>query len=1242
MQTNFYKGVLGIAFSALLVLLFVFVGTPARASEAIEISDAESFAKFESNPTDSVLTEDITIDNLSTGIGSNISKYSETFDGQNHSITILDFEKTSGNFGLFNYTDGATIKNLIVNIFVTLDITGTVHFGGLIGNSTDTLIQNCIIYLNVTIDNPDNKTLYFGGIFGRDIGGNKVENSAVYLTLNGEVKAESICTGRVSNSDTMAEYCNVLTYDGANALFKTENGDVSITQENATSIVSTLGENWNYCSTCARIVSNFDKIHSCSGVEPEPEPEETISEITPILTKTEYTYNGCVPVLEFAEIVKANEADDIAYSYNIDVVDVGEYEAIITLIGADKDKYCLVNDKITFEIVEAKLTLEIASQSSCYGDDLKQIEYKLNGLNGLECGVTFDLVKNNEKPTKLNAGIYEIVPVLTNDNFVLDSYNQATYTIFEREISLEETNFSKTFDGSSFAPNLTLKNVLESDIDFIGYEYISELPFDADTYNINLKLIGESAVNYILKSNSIEVVINPKNIEVVWSDEILYFNNKIQKPSASISTGIDNYETPILTIDGSGKDVGDYTATCTISDGNFVLNNATKEFKINPYAEKVKWTDLEFTFDNGLHCPQASITLPFVYAFEHKVIGKASGAGTHSAEITTTDKNITFTNPTCEFTIIPATCNIVWGANTLTYNGEKQSPSYSIENPVEGYNITTSISGLGTEVNSYVATVSTEDKNVRLVNAQTTFYIKEYEISLNYSDTSLTFNTNPQIPTITYTKPDFAQSLVITLGGAQTNAGEYYATATCENKNFKIINPTCKFLIEQADVAVVWSDLTFTFDNAEHFPTYSFNSELKYIFEVETFGAEINANTHFARLSTQDKNIKLTNAEISYTILPYEAEVAWGEKSHIFNMNSFAPTANITLPFEYEYSLEITGEQTNVGNYEAIAVCADTNLVLKNSSCAFAITPKDVEITWGTTEFVYTGYIIKPDISFDNGGYAFEVSIQASGLDAGTHVATAICRNPNINLTNATKTYTITPRVCSVMFENTTLVYTGEVISPKPKIVLADNMNPDCAPELYVTQGATSVGVYTATAKTDSANFVLIDNTCVFQIIPNEITAVGGMVGLSVSGEIASTSTLNVDDVTNSVGIELPDNYTLVKAYEISIIEQVNLSLKLASRSSAPVYSYTLEIEEFDEGFELFILSDELTKLDYSITDGKITFTMGANGIVCVAGLVEDKSLIVWLSVGGGIVFVCIIILCFTLICKHVKNRKNM
>ena len=123
-----------------------------------------------------VLTKDIDLSGTGnwTPIGNAANKYRGTFDGQNHTVKDMSITKQGNNSGLFGYTEGATIKNIIITGDITITAESyTEGYGSIVGRAdNNTTVTNCHSSVNITIDSTMESTAgncigHIGGIIGK-------------------------------------------------------------------------------------------------------------------------------------------------------------------------------------------------------------------------------------------------------------------------------------------------------------------------------------------------------------------------------------------------------------------------------------------------------------------------------------------------------------------------------------------------------------------------------------------------------------------------------------------------------------------------------------------------------------------------------------------------------------------------------------------------------------------------------------------------------------------------------------------------------------------------------------------------------------------------------------------------------------------------------------------------------------------------------------------------------------------
>ena len=189
-----FKLLLSLLIAAMLVCSFAFVAS--AASEVTEIGTADELAALMADSTawagNYKLTADIDLTGKAQNpIGNEDTKFTGTFDGDNHEITGVSITGSEQGTGFFGYISGATIKNLTVGGSVE---SSKSRAGGIVACVTGvSTIENCTS--NVSVVGKGGAT---GGIVGTYISGKGSKVSVINCVNNGDVIGNGGIVGAIS------------------------------------------------------------------------------------------------------------------------------------------------------------------------------------------------------------------------------------------------------------------------------------------------------------------------------------------------------------------------------------------------------------------------------------------------------------------------------------------------------------------------------------------------------------------------------------------------------------------------------------------------------------------------------------------------------------------------------------------------------------------------------------------------------------------------------------------------------------------------------------------------------------------------------------------------------------------------------------------------------------------------------------------------------------------------------------
>lgn len=257
----------------------------------------------------------------------------------------------------------------------------------------------------------------------------------------------------------------------------------------------------------------------------------------------------------------------------------------------------------------------------------------------------------------------------------------------------------------------------------------------------------------------------------------------------------------------------------------------------------------------------------------------------------------------------------------------------------------------------------------------------------------------------------------------------------------------------------------------------------------------INAGDYTIAVKLTDQpNYTIKDGGIVFTITPKVIDAVWGATEFTYSGEEQKPTATFDED-EVEGSdviaLTVSGEETDAGEYTAIAAFDNTNYAVSEETATqdFVINPAEITVGWSdVVEFIYDGTEHAPDMWYVSGLVNGELEdilgLEVSGKEAnaGEHTATAVVSNTNyvVSEETATKEFTIKAIELDVVWGDVVIFeYNG--YKQAPEVSLAEGEDAKIIGEdivnVVVIDSMKNVGVYSATASFDNTNYVVSDAT---------------------------------------------------------------------------------------------------------------------------------------------------------------------
>lgn len=692
-----------------------------------------------------------------------ITPYKGTYDGQGHGIIV-------------NAPTITTVNSQVATITYTLN--------GRTYNDVPTIKDAGEYPLTITITAPNHKTWTqtYTGENAAKIDPKKVTvtwHDFDNLTYNGSAQAP---TATVKEGDLVSgDIVNVtVTVNGAHTDANADKGGNPLTGKPA------------YTAVASDLTGEKARNYTLGTTNPTTTFRIKQLPVTVAWGITTFTYNRSAQA-PTANVANHVNNDDVSVTVTVEGEhkNVGTYNATASgLNGAKAENYTLTdatNASTGFTITQLPITVIIEDKSSEYGSIVPLTCTTTNSYANSDGLNNIVQLSTTAKVTSNVGSNYTITGEKKNNDTANNysvTFENGTYTINPRVVELQWTKTSLIYNGSSQVPTANVTN-----------------PANGDTISVTVTATGEH-----------------KNVGSYTATATGLVLTGTTTPASNYtlpSTGT----TQNFTIEKATIDLSGFTAVWQCSDGGTINpfeNNGTVNYEAGTTytvtianlsdislpngITGVSITDLISVNYNGSNTGTnagdyhtiANISVKENYAANYKIDGNASYPLSWSiTSITEVD--------------VPT------NGNTYIYSGSDQYSTilsgfsgYDADiMTVETINCTNAVTYTFTftlkDTTNYVwSDGKTDAKEVSVI-------IQQKEITITWSDTSLTYNGTNQSPTATAGDLVSGDSCNITVTGAQKNAGNYKATATgVSNSNYKLptTDLTTDFTINKANLSV--------------------------------------------------------------------------------------------------------------------------------------------------------------------------------------------------------------------------------------------------------------------------------------------------------------------------------------------------------------------------------------------------------------------------------------------------------
>lgn len=870
---------------------------------------------------------------------------------------------------------------------------------------------------------------------------------------------------------------------------------------------------------------------------------------------------------------------------------VGEYQATASL-KIDNPNYVLTNTTKAFTITKAASQLSFLDSALFEKDydNLAAITPEFIHYGDGEIAVEWykDDVKLTEAPS--NAGNYLIKIIKAETQEYCETSIEREYIInkIDYDISLLSFNSASViYDGELHGISVTGQLPVGLDNIPLEVSYSRQIKNVADSGTIEAVFATQS-INYNIPQNlSATLTIEPKGIQVTWTNTSLDYNGAAQKPTASAQTGIAE-EVVEVYVSGEMTNAGEYVANASIEDTNYSLLDAQSNFVIN----KINYSDIIFNSQtktyNGKTQNLEVESLPVGLDNIQVTVEYTEGLiNVGQKEITATfaSQSENYNTPTAltaTLTIEAKQIDVIWGDLLFTYDNTSKLPSASVQTGVEGEELQLQVSGEQVDAGVYIATAqkATINANYELNNVSSEFTINKADYIMDgveFNKGTLTYNgqiQNIQITGVLPTGLDGIQvSVTYSEGLKDVGQKEIVATFSTTSSNYNTPEEKRANLeISKKEVSINWANTEVTYDGLEHLPTASLDTGIvgeEYAVQIQDapiINATTQALTITATVPTLTQNYTLVNNTTSFVInkANYE-QITFASQSKPYNgeVQSLEVTALPTGIDGIQVSVTYSEGLKDVGQKEIVATFASQseNYNTPNALTAtLTILPKQVDVIWGSTTLTYTSASQAPGASVQTGIVGETLTLQISGakINAGdAYIATAQIypENANYTLQNASVNFVILKAnydMSGITFENATKTYNGQMQTLEIEGTLPTGYDGIQVSVSY-SEGLTNAGqkVITATFASKSENYNVpssMSATLTIERAQSSIMLDSNYTALNKEADgvaITYADILPYLEITGDGAVVIEVNNVLVATSELSLVEAGDYTIKI-------------------------------------------------------------------------------------------------
>ena len=952
-----------------------------------------------------------------------------------------------------------------------------------------------------------------------------------------------------------------------------------------------------------------------------------------------YEFNGQEqsPIIENIPVGLDGISLNVEYVKSDSFINVGSYGTVTAKFSTDSINYNVPEDMVCYvNILTKKLTISWNELSHVYdGNDFKPTGI-LNGvISGYPASISFNniITKDAKKYNDISVTLID-----SNQCYTLDeNYNKVSYEILKANYDMSGITYDKKifeYNGLYHIPtpsNLPSGVIFDSD-NSIGLKDV------INNGKVTLKFINYNSNYNDIDDILVEIVINPKKVNVILDNNSFTYNGNVLRPNCSI-TGVIEGDVLDYNITDQNSNAGIYNLSIELLNNNYIIDteNSDLEYEIKKASYNMTGIiyDNEFIYNGLYQLPNVS-NLPIGVEFDSdNSIGLKDVTNNGKITLKFINKNSNYNDVDdiiIDVIIKKKNVTISLVSDEFTYSGDVITPELVIDGVILGDSVIANVTNSSKNVGLYTANIllSNDNYDIDLLNSNLEYEIIKADFIIEYEISGLSYTYDGL-----YHKPIVSKSSHYTEDGTlityeilneykdygNYSVGILYSAG--DNYNSKTI---------YYDLVINKREITLSFETLNHeFDGYAF------LPSITKFNNIIDGDNLSADISVKDKDgkdivevgnyilvITLTGNSSNNYELSEEYEVSIVTKIDEIDLS----TINI-IHYNGQYDgLYHTVGVTNLpdgvtaifdASYKDVCKNSivnisfksnDPNIGYSNKAIGYVtITQREVTILFDQNEFVYNGSVQKPNgtIVGKVSGDDVNVLISTDSINVGHYEATVSLDNSNYKMSSSAElSYDITECHVTLVWDNLDLIYEKKALKPTAHVKYNDKVL-DTRVDVTTETTNINVGIYQATASLIDTNYIIDgSSTTNYNIIQKEVALNWYNYDLYYDGEekmpLATVNVLDGDNCKANVSVEgdhiIPGTYKAIATLD-------NDNYKILGND---YYNYNISKGIFDSSSFASKVSQSTTKVyngelqNPTILGDKIYASDGQEIIVEAAG----------------------------------------